>query len=114
AKGFAPQLARDAEFALFRIVQEALANAARHSGGTCVRVSLSRDAQRVALSIEDDGKGFAELVEARAAERDGLGLPLMRERAEAVGATLHLEFPRVGSRVVVELPVRHDDPRTAG
>ena len=114
AKEFEPRLSPDAELALFRIVQEALTNAAKHSGATCVRVSVARDAERVAVSVEDDGKGFAEPAGARAAKRGGWGLPVMRERAEAVGATLRLEFPGVGTRVVVELAVRHDDPGAAG
>lgn len=98
------RLSRDAELALFRIVQEALTNAAKHSGGTAVRISIAEERGRVELTIEDDGRGFTDPVGARSERRGGWGLPAMRERAEAHGGTLRIEFPGCGTRLVVELP----------
>jgi two-component system sensor histidine kinase UhpB len=97
------RLPREAELALFRIAQEALTNAAKHSGGTRVLVSVAEEAGALRLAIEDDGRGFSDPVGARSARRGGWGLPAMRERAEAHGATLRVEFPGVGTRLVVEL-----------
>ncbi len=98
------RLPRDAELALFRIAQEALTNAAKHSAGSAVHVGLTENAGRLRLSVEDDGRGFADPVGARRARRGGWGLPAMRERAEAHGGRLTIEFPGRGTRLVVEIP----------
>ena len=92
------------ELALFRIAQEALANALKHAGATSARIALSSKAGFLRLSIEDDGGGFAEPSGARAEHRGGWGLPMMRERAEEAGGTLRIEFPTNGTRVVAEVP----------
>lgn len=98
------RLPRDLELALFRIAQEALTNAAKHSGGTSVQVAVTEGGGRIRLSVEDDGAGFENPVGARSARRGGWGLPTMRERAAAHGGTLRVEFPARGTRVIVELP----------
>ena len=99
------RLASEIELVLFRIAQEALTNAAKHSGGTSVQVSLGEADGRIRLSVEDDGGGFTDPVGARSARRGGWGLPTMRERAEAHGGTLRVEFPGRGTRLVVEMPL---------
>jgi NarL family two-component system sensor histidine kinase LiaS len=68
---------------LYRIMQEALANAARHSSTSSVTVSVSYDADAVRLAITDDGCGFDTGV-----RHDGLGLHSMRERAESMNGEL--------------------------
>lgn len=98
------RLPRDAELALFRIAQEALTNAAKHSEGSTVHVGITQKAGRLRLSIEDDGRGFPDPVGARRARRGGWGLPAMRERAEAHGGRLTIEFPGRGTRLIVEIP----------
>jgi two-component system sensor histidine kinase UhpB len=98
------RLPREIELALFRIAQEALTNAAKHSRGTSVQLALAEADGRIRLTVEDDGSGFADPVGARSARRGGWGLPTMRERAEAHGGTLRIEFPQRGSRVVVDMP----------
>jgi two-component system sensor histidine kinase UhpB len=103
--GGSRRLPRELELTLFRIAQEALTNAAKHSGGTSVQVGVTQDEERIRLSVEDDGAGFADPVGARSARRGGWGLPTMRERAEAHGGTLRIEFPQRGTRVIAEFPV---------
>jgi len=100
------RLPKDAELALFRIVQEALTNAAKHSGGTSVEIDLRAEGGRVKLEVRDDGRGFPDPVGARLERRGGWGLPAMRERAEAHGGSVRIEFPGRGTRVVVEIPAR--------
>jgi len=102
--GAEARLPRDMELALFRIVQEALVNAAKHGGGAEVRVRLAYEPEQVSIAVEDDGRGFAERVGARSARRGGWGLRLMRERAAAHGGSLRVEFPERGTRVVVKMP----------
>jgi len=106
--GSEARLRRETELALFRIAQEALINAAKHSGGSAVHIALGQSPEAVRLAIEDDGQGFADPIGARRARRGGWGLAGMRERAEAHGGTLRIEFPGRGTRVVVEIPRAHD------
>lgn len=98
------RLRRDTELALFRIAQEALTNAAKHSGGTSVEITVTEFSGGIRLSVADDGRGFSDPVGARGARRGGWGLPAMRERAEAHGGALRVEFPGRGTRLVVEIP----------
>lgn len=71
---------------LYRIAQEAIANALRHSGARQITVHLERSLVRIRLAIEDDGLGFL----AGANNFGGLGLRIMRSRAELVGAQLSI------------------------
>ena len=104
--------APNVELALFRIAQEALANALKHAGATSARIAVWSKGGFLRLSIEDDGNGFAEPSGARAERRGGWGLPMMRERAEEAGGTLRIEFPTKGTRVVAEVP--HVDSNHSG
>ena len=91
------------ELALFRVVQEALTNAAKHSGAAAVRIEIETLPERVRVSVADDGRGFAEMQGARGA-RGGWGVPEMRERAEAHGGTLRIASSAQGTRLTVEIP----------
>lgn len=80
----------EVEIALYRIVQEALANAIRHSGGQRAIVEGLVAADRITLTVRDDGTGLAGGALERATREGRLGVPSMRQRAETVGATLAL------------------------
>jgi signal transduction histidine kinase len=110
--GRGARLPRETELALFRIAQEALTNAAKHSGGTRVHASVDHDERGVRLMLEDDGRGFSDPIGARSARRGGWGLPAMRERAEAHGGIVRIEFPGTGTRLIVEIP--RPAPKPAG
>jgi PAS domain S-box-containing protein len=89
--------------ALYRILQEALNNVAKHSRATHVQILLEGRSDRVSLIVEDDGRGF----DTAAAFVDGakpLGLVGMRERAALLGGTLDVESPGRGTRVVARIP----------
>jgi signal transduction histidine kinase len=87
---------------LFRIAQEALQNAAKHSGTAAVAVRLNYGAEQLVLTIEDEGVGF----DVSAGWRRGLGLISMRERLEAFGGTLVIRsVPGAGTRVEAAVPV---------
>lgn len=81
------ELPVDVKIALYRIAQEALANAAKHAQARRVEVTLRHSAKRAFLRIRDDGVGFDPA--ARAPER--MGLSIMLERAAGVGADLQIE-----------------------
>ena len=81
-----PQLPRESEIVLYRIVQEALQNAHKYARGAQVVVRLARQGGALHLSIRDDGPGFDPHEVARRAGRSNWGLMSMRERAELIGA----------------------------
>ena len=108
--GFDDRLSPELETALFRVVQEAITNIAKHSGADSVLVQGLAAPDRITFEIEDDGHGFdpASLPPPAARER-GLGLLGMRERVELFGGTLELESaPGQGTRIVVTAPVHQE------
>jgi len=101
--GSSRRFPRKAETAVFRIVQEAMTNVARHATVSEVKVRLWADAERLGARIEDSGRGF-EVAAALAGPTAGLGG--MRERAEVLGGQLTIESaPGSGTRLSVELPL---------
>jgi two-component system, NarL family, sensor histidine kinase UhpB len=104
AENVAGALAADIELALYRILQEGLSNAIRHSGATSVRVELRRGEDHVELEIEDDGHGF-DPRSVRDGDR-GLGLFGMEERTESHGGQFQLSSePGTGTRINVVFPI---------
>jgi signal transduction histidine kinase len=98
------RLASEVETALYRIAQEALNNAAKHSRASRVEVILERRPDCVLLILEDNGVGFAETEGGKA--RQGYGLVGMRERATLVGANLEIEStPGKGTTILVRIAV---------
>jgi signal transduction histidine kinase len=96
------RLPKDAETALYRIVQEALTNVVKHASARHVSITLVQNGETAVLVVEDDGNGF-DPGETRA---DALGLVGMRERLALVGGRLTVEStPGVGTTLVAEVPV---------
>ncbi len=87
------------QLVVYRVAQEALSNAARHSDADRIEVTLRRSGAGVELEVADDGRGFAF----EQSER-GLGIGGMRERALLVGAELTIES-RPGQGTTVHLEV---------
>jgi signal transduction histidine kinase len=99
------RLAPEIEVAVYRIVQEALSNVARHSGATACTVSLNSGRGVLRLVIEDNGRGIGP-VATRLTSGRGLGLIGMRERAQALGGTFTIrERDGGGTIVAVTLPL---------
>lgn len=97
-----PPLSSDARTTVFRIVQEALTNVARHAGAQAVHIELRADADEVQVSIRDDGRGITT---AELADHRSLGLLGLRERAMAAGGTLTIRGrSRRGTEVALTLP----------
>ncbi len=97
----------DVETALYRIIQEALTNVARHAQASSVSVLLERRGGSLLAIVEDDGQGFdLERLRYPNGEREHLGLYGMEERASMVGGTLTVESaPGGGTTVFVEVPL---------
>jgi two-component system CheB/CheR fusion protein len=87
---------------LFRIVQEALTNVAKHAEASMINIELALDGPLLRLSVSDDGSGF----ELARLDSHGLGIINMREMAEFSGGSFYLaSTPGGGTRISVELPI---------
>jgi len=92
------------ETAVYRIVQEALTNVARHAGVSKVTVRLWADEEALNVQIEDQGAGFDR--EAALATGTSSGLSGMHERVALLGGRLTIETaPGTGTRLTAELPL---------
>jgi signal transduction histidine kinase len=100
-----PVVSEEAEVVIYRALQEALSNFARHTSEPGISVKLSDLVDRVRLEITDTGPGF-DASRAALENHGRLGLAGMRERALAVGGTFTLRSaPSRGVQIVVEVPV---------
>lgn len=96
------RVAPEVETVVYRVVQEALTNVARHAAASSASVVIARDAGRLRAVVEDDGQGF----DPDAAPGSSLGMAGMRERASLVGGTLAVDAaPGRGTTVRLEVPV---------
>jgi two-component system, NarL family, sensor histidine kinase DevS len=97
------RLPAEVETTLYRMVQEALTNVAKHADATSISILLTRTASSVRLVVEDDGAGF----EPGGARDGGLGLPGMRERVALLDGRLRVESAHgKGTTLVAEVPIR--------
>ena len=95
------ELSLETRETLFRIMQEALANTARHSGASKTDLFLEYGMDTVKMTIKDNGRGFDTQ-----ASYDGIGLSTMRERVEASGGTIKVESAQgQGVQIVIILPL---------
>ncbi len=98
-------LNEEGELALYRIIQAALSNVARHAAATRASVTLRRAGERVQASISDNGNGF-DLDAVLAKSGEGLGILGMQERAAYLsGRTEVRSAPGRGTRIEVDIPV---------
>jgi len=97
-----PRLAAPLENALFRIVQESVTNAVRHSRSKTCQISLDQVGENVRLEIQDQGVGF----DPTSPRPGGFGLHGIHERARLLGGQAVIEsVPGRGTRIVVEIPM---------
>jgi two-component system sensor histidine kinase UhpB len=103
------RLPGDVETALYRITQEALANAVRHSSATKVHVRLVTKPGFVSLAVIDNGRGFDAAAQLHGEAHTGVGLLSIKERVELVGGTVNIESAvGRGTRLYVVVPLDAD------
>jgi signal transduction histidine kinase len=104
SKGVPNELPKEVALSLFRVLQEALQNAIKHSGSQQFEVSLTVRSDRIELTVRDWGIGFDP---AAAAKGPGLGLVSMRERLKLVDGDLLIESqPQRGTTVHAGVPLK--------
>jgi PAS domain S-box-containing protein len=95
------------QITLYRILQEALTNVARHSGAGAVSIRFARSASGMEVTVIDDGCGFDAKAVAVSSHR--LGIQSMRERAAMLGGTVSFIPQRKGTRILVQIPLAEQD-----
>ena len=92
---------------IYRMAQEALANAARHSGAQSARLCLNVNENQVYVSVTDEGRGLdPSIALSRNMNREHFGLQGIQERATAMGGSCEIiSQPGAGTRVMIELPI---------
>lgn len=93
----------ETEQAVYRVIQEALANVSRHSKAKRVDISLVYDLDVLQVLIADDGMGFDMNQKAK-----GMGFRSMRERISSIRGTLQVQSaPGQGTRLIIQIPTRN-------
>jgi PAS domain S-box-containing protein len=106
-------LPSEVQIALYRILQEALTNVARHSGARAVSIRFARMPKAIEVAVIDDGCGFDAKTVAVSSQR--LGIHSMRERAAMLGGTVSFIPQSKGTKILVQVPLaRHDSPPITG
>ena len=95
------------QIALYRILQEALTNVARHSGAKSVSIRFARLATALEVAVVDDGCGFDAKAVAVSSHR--LGIQSMRERAAMLGGTVRFTSQGKGTKILVQVPLANQD-----
>jgi signal transduction histidine kinase len=107
----------DIETAIYRIVQEALANIVKHAQATEASVILAESDGIITVTVADNGRGFdpaAPSVASSDGRQGGMGLRSMRERAAAAGMSLNLTTaPETGATITLAAPARADESAEA-
>jgi signal transduction histidine kinase len=108
--GELPAVPLPVKISLYRILQEALSNAARHGQARNHSVTLSYDGRRIAMQVCDDGQGFDVAAVMQRPLAGHFGLEGMRERVHLLGGSFSIEStPGRGTRVRVEVPYGSND-----
>ena len=116
AHGVGGRLPAALEAGLYRIVQEALTNVAKHADATTVQVTLERQDDTLVLTVKDNGIGFDPNTPSPDRRNGGFGMIGMHERARLLGGMLEVtSAPNEGTRVVASVPApRGREPVAAG
>jgi signal transduction histidine kinase len=107
--GNAPRFSAEVETAVFRIVQQSLANIHRHSGSKVARIRLIKRTDHLAIEISDEGHGFAPEILSKfrqSGQLPGVGVSGMRERINSLSGTFDIVSGATGTTLAVKLPVQ--------
>jgi PAS domain S-box-containing protein len=109
------RLPREMELVMFRLVQECLTNIHRHSGSKKAVIQIARDADRLALDVQDEGAGISpEKLAAIEKQGSGVGIRGMRERVRHVGGNMHIDSNAGGTKISFQFPLAQPSTAEAG
>jgi signal transduction histidine kinase len=101
----------EVETAMFRVVQQSVANIHRHSGAFAAEIQIEADAEQVCVQVRDHGRGITPDIIARINSSNhivGIGIAGMRERINGLGGHFHVRSGKDGTIVEVSLPVTQE------
>ena len=108
-----PELPTTEALSIYRLVQEALTNIAKHAAASHVEVTVRREDVQLYVEVADNGQGFIQDMDTdtnQPRRRGGIGLVSMRERAELLGGTLEIDTsPGKGTRLTARIPLWQED-----
>jgi PAS domain S-box-containing protein len=106
-----PELSTTVALSIYRLVQEALTNIAKHAAASRVAITVTREDEQLCVEVADNGQGFVQDVDTeRPRRRGGIGLVSMRERAELLGGTLEIDTsPGQGTRLTARVPLWQEE-----
>lgn len=104
-----PRLPARCETAVYRIIQEALTNAFRHSRATCVSVTLRRSQDCVSLAVYDNGRGISSEIANLKPGSTGVGMRGMQQRVKELGGELKVQNANPGTLVEAVIPVKTEE-----
>ncbi len=109
------RLPADTELVVFRVVQESLTNVHRHSESKTASIRVVREADRIIVEVQDDGKGMPpeKLAKIRS-QGSGVGISGMRERLRHFNGELHVESSSAGTKIVAFLPSKPFPAKSSG
>jgi len=100
------RLPRGMEQGIYRVVQEALTNVARHARARTVSLHIYLEPEQLTMTICDDGQGFSTTAQIIRGPQPHLGIPGMRERVSMLAGAFHIESQvGAGTRIVVKIPI---------
>ncbi len=103
SEGLNERLDSNVETVLYRVIQECVNNVIKHSGANALDISLIKDADGIAATIEDNGKGFSVIEKEKA---EGIGLKNIRTRIEYLKGTVDFDSaPGKGTLVAIHVPL---------
>jgi signal transduction histidine kinase len=116
---FLERFPRDAELAIFRVVQECLANIHRHSGSKTAAIHVGFSDGNISVEIKDRGKGMSvEKLSEIQSNASGVGIRGMRERVRQLGGQINIQSDSSGTTVTVSLPApsvkKHQESEPSG
>ena len=106
-----PELPTTEALSIYRLVQEALTNIAKHAAASRVEVNVAREDDQLCVEVADNGQGFVQEMDTyQPRRRGGIGLVSMRERAELLGGTLEIDTsPGKGTRLRACIPLWQEE-----
>jgi signal transduction histidine kinase len=108
AQAAGDRLPRDRELMVYRIIQEALTNTAKHAGASLVDIEIRTEGGHLVVTVRDNGRGF-NVDETLASRERGLGLFGMQERAQLTGGYLNIRSePGAGATVTLVTPLHEE------